>query len=130
MSMSNKRKSDDGSQPGKKFKPEEEDYTQGSFEDDLMLMAAISEESQSQDNSQQSLGGDHQDLSLVGSNSSWKRPSLPNIDPTKDTIVFQQMEVDYYTGEFLLQLQNPLESYLFDFFLYYHPISIFMGQWC
>ena len=104
--MSSKRKSDDNSQPGKKFKSEEEDFTQGSFEDDLMLMAAISEESQSQDNSQQSVGAgsECQNLSLIGSNNNWKRPSLPKIDPTKDAIVFQQMEVDYYTGEFFLLL--------------------------
>ena len=110
--MSNKRKSDDNSQPGKKFKQKDEDYTQGSFEDDLILMAAISEESQSQNNSQKGVDGDCQDLSLVGSNNTWKRPSLPTIDTAKDAIIFQQMEVDYYTGnyEVLSALVNFLEK--------------------
>ncbi len=29
----------------------------------------------------------------------WSRPPLPKIDPKEDKIVFQQLEVDYYTGE-------------------------------
>lgn len=59
--MSIKRKSEDNSQLGKKSKREDDDeYTQGSFEDDLILMATISEESQSQNDSQRGVDGEKQ----------------------------------------------------------------------
>ena len=29
---------------------------------------------------------------------SWKRPPSPNIDPTLDPLVFQQIDIDFYTG--------------------------------
>lgn len=28
----------------------------------------------------------------------WARPDLPPIDPKKDAVVFQQLDVDHYTG--------------------------------
>lgn len=31
----------------------------------------------------------------------WIRPSIPEKDPTKDSVVFQQIDLDYYVGKFI-----------------------------
>lgn len=28
----------------------------------------------------------------------WCRPELPNFDPRKDPVIFQQIDIDHYTG--------------------------------
>lgn len=28
----------------------------------------------------------------------WSRPALPSLDPRKDPVVFQQIDIDHYTG--------------------------------
>lgn len=28
----------------------------------------------------------------------WARPDLPPIDPNKDAVIFQQIDIDHYTG--------------------------------
>ena len=28
----------------------------------------------------------------------WKRPELPEIDPKKDKLIFQQLDIDHYIG--------------------------------
>ena len=33
--------------------------------------------------------------------SKWTRPPPPDFDPTKDKIVFQQIDVDHYIGKYM-----------------------------
>lgn len=28
----------------------------------------------------------------------WARPNMPNLDPKKDAVIFQQIDIDHYTG--------------------------------
>ena len=36
----------------------------------------------------------------------WQRPSLPAINPKKDTITFQQLDLDHYIGEYKYSSQS------------------------
>ncbi|XP_066916708.1 DNA polymerase delta catalytic subunit-like [Clytia hemisphaerica] len=99
--MSSKRKGSKSNSSGKKFKAEKDDFSQSTFEEDLAL---ISEESQSQKtDSQRTDSQDSQLGTLIRNpaemNNRWTRPALPEIDTTKDAIIFQQTEVDFYTGK-------------------------------
>ena len=31
----------------------------------------------------------------------WSRPSVPIIDPQKEPLIFQQLDLDFYTGQWL-----------------------------
>jgi len=31
-------------------------------------------------------------------NTKWSRPVMDNVDPTKDTLIFQQIDLDFYEG--------------------------------
>lgn len=39
------------------------------------------------------------DLFSADLNPRWKRPNAPTLDPSTDTLVFQQIDLDYYLGE-------------------------------
>lgn len=75
-----------------------------SFEDDLALMESIEGESQSES---QSSNGYSQEISIVPirkgglAHQSWRRPAVPEFDPSKDTLTFQQLEVDHYVGMYV-----------------------------
>ena len=97
--MSGKRKSNVEPQAGKKAKTGFEDYSQASsFEEDLMLMDSLTEESQTQSQDSLSQSSDCQINDSTDKKNHWIRPPLAPIDSSKDTVIFQQMEVDYYTG--------------------------------
>ena len=42
----------------------------------------------------------------LSTSTKWSRPELPPIDAKKDEIVFQQLEVDYYTGTRLISTNS------------------------
>jgi DNA polymerase delta subunit 1 len=37
----------------------------------------------------------------LSTNERWSRPPVPDFDPTKKTLVFQQLDLDFYTDEHL-----------------------------
>ena len=48
--------------------------------------------------------------------SKWPRPPVPNLNPSADNIVFQQLEVDNYVG-------------LYMYFIYFFLLTIFNYYW-
>ena len=97
--MFDKRKSlTTGNGAKKRQKLDHEELIPSSFEEDLALIESLEKESQStNDGSQQDEFFVPKRFSTSNSNK-WQRPNLPNINPEKDSIVFQQFEVDHYTG--------------------------------
>ncbi|KAH9507561.1 hypothetical protein Btru_051479, partial [Bulinus truncatus] len=82
-----------GQPPAKKPKNWNNDFP-SSFEDDLALLDSLEAEM-----------GDSESMEVVGdgpecetTSSKWARSPLPNIDSAKDTITFQQIDLDYYVG--------------------------------
>ena len=37
----------------------------------------------------------------VTTNMKWARPQMNAVDPSKDTIIFQQIDLDFYEGNFI-----------------------------
>ena len=102
--MSSKRKAnDDSTKNGKKQKGDSDDYFCDSIDDDIKLMEDISQESSRSQSSQSQSSQSQEDyvpsIQKTNQKEHWIRPALPTIDPKKDVIVFQQTEVDYYTGK-------------------------------
>lgn len=90
-----KRKATNPAQTGKKAKSLVEDNTPSSFEEEMMLMDAISQESQQ---STASINSTTSNNPRKCSERLTSRPPLPQLDPKKDAIIFQQIEMDFYTG--------------------------------
>ncbi|XP_074660043.1 DNA polymerase delta catalytic subunit-like [Tubulanus polymorphus] len=81
----------------KRFKDDDEDDDDPSnFESELALLEEI-ENDIADDNSQQGPSGP--DVNTT--NSKWARPAPPTINPNTDSIVFQQIDVDSYSGPYL-----------------------------
>ncbi|CAL1535781.1 unnamed protein product [Lymnaea stagnalis] len=83
-----------GQPPAKKTRKFEDDDDTPNFEDELALMDAIESEK-----------GDSEGMEVVGdgpeyeaTSSKWARPPLPIVDSSKDSIAFQQIDLDFYIG--------------------------------
>ncbi len=48
----------------------------------------------------------------------WKRPALPPINPAKDRLTFQQLELDHYLGDPLPGMPSTLRFTFFFFFFF------------
>ena len=81
----------------------------GSFEEELALFETIESET---DRSQRSLSQDSQESVssakvseiVVSNRNRWSRAEPPLLVPSKDKLVFQQIEIDNYVGKELLSL--------------------------
>nr|BAJ78743.1 DNA polymerase delta catalytic subunit [Phraortes illepidus] len=72
---------------------DEDDYP-GSFEADLAYMEQLEEEAFQTDGCE--LNGEGPETKVTSTR--WSRPSPPILDPRKDSLVFQQIDLDHYTG--------------------------------
>lgn len=47
----------------------------------------------------------------------WKRPELPEIDPKKDKLIFQQLDIDHYIGNkyFSSYICNEKKYFYFEY---------------
>ncbi|XP_071040649.1 DNA polymerase delta catalytic subunit-like [Parasteatoda tepidariorum] len=84
----------------KKFKKanddDEEEFERSKFEDELALMDDLEEEMRAESlESPELIGEDVESIS----NAKWTRPPPPPIDPKKDSIMFQQLDIAYYIGQ-------------------------------
>ncbi|GIY06379.1 DNA polymerase delta catalytic subunit [Caerostris extrusa] len=100
--MDTKRKSFSSSQGSAKkvFKKanDDDDFERSNFEEELALMDDLEEEFQAQ--SLESLDSNGEDIdSQSSANIKWTRPPFPKIEPSTDSIVFQQLDIDYYLGQ-------------------------------
>ncbi|GFS36946.1 cAMP-dependent protein kinase catalytic subunit 1 [Trichonephila inaurata madagascariensis] len=101
--MDTKRKSFSSSQgPSKKvFKKasqEDDDFERSNFEEELALMDELEEEFHAQ--SLESLESTGEDIdSSQSANAKWARPPPAEINPSTDSVVFQQLDIDYYIGQ-------------------------------
>ncbi|XP_065070198.1 DNA polymerase delta catalytic subunit-like [Rhopilema esculentum] len=104
MSADKRGKRSFGGPASKKGRVEDFDDIPGSFEEELALFEVIESESEP---SQQSQKYDSQESvagisDIVAENKNrWCRPAPPTIDPSKDSLVFQQFEIDNYVGSHL-----------------------------
>ncbi|KAL3841404.1 hypothetical protein ACJMK2_019556 [Sinanodonta woodiana] len=79
--------------PNKKARIQDEEEDPSVFEEELALMDELENE----------MAGDHAECvgsgpAYVPTSSKWSRPPVPPLDPKIDSIVFQQIDVDHYTG--------------------------------
>nr|BAJ78750.1 DNA polymerase delta catalytic subunit [Oyamia lugubris] len=72
---------------------EDEDYFPGSFEEELAIMEQY--ESQTIDEAQAVTG---EGPEVQTTSVKWSRPAPPRFDPAKDSITFQQIDIDNYSG--------------------------------
>ena len=86
-----------GSGPSsKRVKTNESFSSPTSFEDQLAFLESVEQEEEEEamnsgpSNSQSSQGSQRR---------KWKRPPPPSIDPSSDSVTFQQIEIDHYIGE-------------------------------
>nr|BAJ78758.1 DNA polymerase delta catalytic subunit [Gynaikothrips ficorum] len=92
--MSNKRKPPPSKTNGTSKKPRvenEDDDAPGTFEDELAFMV------QNGDFDTDVLMGEGPDTHQTSNK--WSRPALPSLRPSDDNLVFQQIDVDHYTGQ-------------------------------
>lgn len=93
---SNKHKSSDNNASGdKKAKLEEEEDVFGDMEDEMLMM----------DTEEELIQPDSEEMDIVDapeikseSSTKWVRPQVPSINPLSDALIFQQLDVDHYTG--------------------------------
>ncbi|XP_055900779.1 DNA polymerase delta catalytic subunit-like [Biomphalaria glabrata] len=88
-----KRGGKTGQPPAKKSKNFNDDFP-STFEDDLALMDSL--EADRNDSEPMEVTEDGPEYQATSAK--WARPPLPDIDSSKDKIVFQQIDLDYYVG--------------------------------
>ncbi|KAJ9587970.1 hypothetical protein L9F63_018599 [Diploptera punctata] len=98
--MNNKRKPPQGGPIGGMKKTrnslDDDDFdTPGSFEEELAYMDLLESENASGADSQENIG---QGPETMQTSVRWSRPAPPPLDPSAHSLVFQQLEVDHYTG--------------------------------
>lgn len=71
---------------------DEDDYQGGSFEEDLAMMDDMMDE-MADTPKFEGEGPETQVTSIK-----WSRPNPPSIDPSKDALIFQQLDLDHYVG--------------------------------
>lgn len=91
-----KRVNTAGSQDGpssKKVKNEDSfSFPPSTFEEELAMFESIDYEEGGTSQLPSSQGGSQQ-------RHKWRRPPLPNLDPSSDAIIFQQIDIDHYVGD-------------------------------
>ncbi|KAG8236213.1 hypothetical protein J437_LFUL016217 [Ladona fulva] len=95
--MDSKRKLTPGKGPNNKkykVKDDDDDDVPGSFETELAYMDMLEGDNEIDLAEIQAQGPETQQTSIK-----WSRPSLPPMNPEKDPLVFQQLELDHYTGQ-------------------------------
>ena len=105
--MSDRRKlPSTGGPNSKRARHDDFGNSSSSFEEELALFNTIesesdfSQKSQSQE-SQDSINGSSGTHNVVAANrNKWSRPDPPKIDPSKESLIFQQLDIDNYIGEF------------------------------
>lgn len=100
--MESKRKNNNSFSQGPPKKPfrgnsHNEEDEPSNFEEELALMEELEDEFRVDGtDSQESVG---EGPESIVSNVKWSRPSPPAVNPAKDTLTFQQIDLDYYTGQ-------------------------------
>eukprot|EP01025_Chloroclados_australasicus_P020666 TRINITY_DN21802_c1_g1_i1.p1 TRINITY_DN21802_c1_g1~~TRINITY_DN21802_c1_g1_i1.p1 ORF type:complete len:225 (+),score=18.83 TRINITY_DN21802_c1_g1_i1:243-917(+) len=79
----------------------QEDEVIPTVEDDVVMFSEIIDQ-------QQATGVDETPESDI--RISWVRPSVPQFDPNRDPLVFQQLEIDYAYGGIIQELRNNRED--------------------
>lgn len=98
--MDYKRKQGGGkpnSQGNKKFRRQDDDDEPMDFESELALMEELSEEQTEDTESQESIAGQGPETSCTSTR--WARPALPPMDPDRQSLEFQQFDLDHYLGK-------------------------------
>nr|BAJ78744.1 DNA polymerase delta catalytic subunit [Aposthonia japonica] len=73
---------------------DDEEFYSGSFEAELAYMEQVENEMSQTDSCEYTgEGPESQETSAK-----WCRPSLPTLNPSVDTLIFQQIDIDHYTG--------------------------------
>lgn len=94
-----------GTPPAKKARKfEDEDDEGDDFEAELAMMDEIENEVAHEMDIDET--GDHGDI-YESSSVKWSRPPVPPIDPKEDSIVFQQVDVEYYVGKHISGAPGP-----------------------
>ena len=107
--MVEKRKSasDSGKQPKRTKTDNDFDDIPCSFEEELALLDSVERDSQSsKTDSQSQHAAEHKQRLTQNRTNKWRRPDAPNLDPKKDALIFQQIEVEHYTGKQLLYFRT------------------------
>ncbi|XP_021342594.1 DNA polymerase delta catalytic subunit-like [Mizuhopecten yessoensis] len=82
--------------PAKKARNDFDDEDPAGFEDELAMFDEMENEMKG-DVDMADVAGDGPDN--VATSTKWSRPLAPTLDPRKDSVTFQQMDVDYYVGK-------------------------------
>ncbi|XP_060084003.1 DNA polymerase delta catalytic subunit-like [Ylistrum balloti] len=83
--------------PAKKARNDFDDEDQAGFEDELALFDEMESELKGDVDMADEVAGDGPDN--VPTSTKWSRPPAPILNPKKDSMTFQQMDVDYYIGK-------------------------------
>ncbi|XP_046394149.1 DNA polymerase delta catalytic subunit [Ischnura elegans] len=95
--MASKRKENFSTGPNfKKSRAAEDDDDDvpGSFEAELAYMDLMENEAEADANDAQAEGPETQQTSVK-----WSRPPLPKLNPEEEDLIFQQLDLDHYTGQ-------------------------------
>ncbi|XP_013418997.1 DNA polymerase delta catalytic subunit [Lingula anatina] len=84
-----------GGPPSKKNKQDDDGDDPSTFESELAMLEDMENDMMQESESQEILG---EGPEYMTTSVKWSRPPLPSIDPKKDTIIFQQLDLDHYTG--------------------------------
>ncbi|KAM7292378.1 DNA polymerase delta catalytic subunit isoform X2 [Ixodes scapularis] len=84
------------SQGSKKFRRQDDDEDPMDFEAELALMEEISEEQMDDTESQESLSGQGPENACTSVR--WTRPPMPALRPERESLEFQQIDLDHYLG--------------------------------
>lgn len=98
MAMKISNKMEGGKPVPKKPRIDFEDEDDQGFEAELAMLEEVEEECR---NNAEEVVGDGPEADgpeAKSSNAKWSRPSVPHFNPETDSLVFQQLDVAYYTG--------------------------------
>ena len=85
--------------------------TSSTFEEELALLDTLETESELSQSSQSQESQDSVKSNLIKNNdfmsnrSKWRRPNSPYLNPSKDSLIFQQLDIDNYVGRFSTTLE-------------------------
>ena len=68
------------------------------FEEELALLEEIEAEGHGDSPEMMDMDTAGPDDDSTDFNAKWARPPLPALDPKKDSVAFQQLDLDYYIG--------------------------------
>ena len=79
----------------------DDDDNPSQFEEELALLDEIEAECHGDDPEVMDTDAPGPVDDATDFNAKWARPPLPSLDPKKDSVAFQQLELDYYIGWFI-----------------------------